>query len=138
MTLAESIARTAHAGQAEESTGDPYVLHLERVANLVEGEDAKAVAWLHDVLEDTEVTLAELDSYGFSDEIVDAVDTLTRKPGEAYADYIDYILATEDPLAIAVKLADLLHHLRPNCPERLRPRYLEAWKTLTGEEWQER
>jgi (p)ppGpp synthase/HD superfamily hydrolase len=137
MTLAESIARAAHVGQTEESTGDPYILHIERVANLVEGENAKAVAWLHDLLEDTSVTVADLERRGFSDEIINAVEVLTRKPTETYADYIEYVAKIGDPLAIAVKLADLRDHLRPNCPARLRPRYLKAWRTLTGEEWRD-
>jgi hypothetical protein len=50
--IAERIARVAHAGQKEESTGDDYIHHVERVAALVDGDDAKAVAWLHDVIED--------------------------------------------------------------------------------------
>jgi hypothetical protein len=37
-----------------------------------------------------------------------------------------------------VKLADLKDHFRPNCPARLRPRYENAWKTLTGEAWSSR
>jgi hypothetical protein len=83
------------------------------------------------------VDLDELGVLGFPEVVIEAVDVLTRKPTETYADYIEYIAKIGDPLAIAVKIADLRDHLRPNCPARLRPRYLKAWKTLTGEEWQE-
>jgi (p)ppGpp synthase/HD superfamily hydrolase len=132
LAKAEEIARRAHEGQIEESTGDPYIRHIERVVALVEGEDAKAVAWMHDVLEDTPMTDIQLIAEGIPEHIVDSVEILTRHGPESYADYIDYIKKIGDSLAIAVKIADLRDHLRPNCPERLRPRYEKAWTELTG------
>jgi hypothetical protein len=134
LLLAEDIAREAHAGQTEESTGDSYIKHVERVVDLVEGDDAKAVAWLHDVIEDSPNTADDLIARGMPMRIVAAVALLTRhERTETYADYIQNIKARGDPLAIAVKLADLKDHFRPNCPARLRPRYEKAWKTLTGQ-----
>jgi (p)ppGpp synthase/HD superfamily hydrolase len=137
--LAEDIAREAHAGQTEERTGDSYIKHVERVVDLVEGDNAKAVAWLHDVIEDSPNTADDLIARGMPIRIVAAVALLTRhERTETYADYIQNIKDRKDPLAIAVKLADLKDHFRPNCPARLRPRYENAWKTLTGEAWSSR
>lgn len=133
LAKAEEIARRAHEGQREESTGDPYIRHIERVVDMVQGEYAKAVAWLHDVLEDTNVTLIDLRCAGISDSVLNAVAALTHKDGRSYAEYIEHLKRWNDPLALAVKIADLRDHLRPNCPERLRPRYEKAWHVLTNE-----
>lgn len=120
---AERIARQAHWGQKEQSTGDDFIHHIERVVTLVDSPDEKAVAWLHDLLEDTPWTEFELLAEGVSARIVSAVVWLTRTPPFDYATYIDRLRDSGDALAIAVKIADLRDHLRPNCPERLRPRY---------------
>lgn len=131
--LAERIARQKHAGQTEESTGDEYIRHIERVVALVEGE-AKAAAWLHDVIEDTDTTAEYLLSAGISDRTVRAVLLLTRiKETETYAAYIERLNDSGDAVAIRVKIADLKDHLRPNCPPRLRPRYENAWSVLVTE-----
>jgi len=126
MELAENIARRAHADQLEESTGDPYILHIERVVGLVETDEQRAVAWLHDVIEDSSITAADLLALGVSEPIVEAVVLLTRQAGESYADYIQRLAGSANEIAIAVKLADLRDHLRPNCPGRLRDRYRKA------------
>lgn len=133
LSQAEGIARTAHEGQNEESTGDPYIRHIERVVDLVEGTDAKAVAWLHDVLEDTDIESDDLVKAGIPDNIVNAVMQLSRDPVRPYAEYIQDIKESDSYLAISVKRADLRDHLRPNCPERLRPRYEKGWSVLTDE-----
>lgn len=129
MTLAESIARRAHAGQTEESTGDPYIYHVQRVVALVQGDAAKAVAWLHDVIEDTAVTVVDLVSAGIALDVIEAVMLLTRTD-ETYAEYISTIQASANPLALAVKIADLHDHLRPTCPAQRRPRYERALQQL--------
>jgi hypothetical protein len=130
---AEAIARMAHAGQKDTVTGADYIEHVERVVALVDDPDAKVVAWLHDVLEDSlEFTVFHLLNAGIPQRIVDAVLLLTRQPPYDYASYIDAIKESGDVLAIAVKRADLIDHLRPNCPERLRPRYERAIETLGG------
>lgn len=131
--IAERIAREAHAGQKEASTGEDYIHHVERVVAMVEGEEAKAVAWLHDVIEDTNITIRDLCRAGLSDDVIDAVERLTRDVADSYyADYIEIIRACGSQVALAVKLADLRDHLRPNCPERLRPRYEKALAVLTA------
>lgn len=136
MTTAERLARHAHGGQVDK-VGEHYVDgHLTRVVGLVEGDDAKAVGWLHDVLEDTAMTAADLRAAGIPARVIEAVELLTRPPKGApdrgtYADYIAGLLrATDNPLALKVKLADLRDHLNPHCPERLRPRYERALEAL--------
>jgi len=133
LLIAEDIAREAHAGQTEESTGDSYIKHVERVVDLVEGAEAKMVAWLHDVIRDSAGTADDLLGKGLPIRIVRAVKLLTRSGSQSYDAYIGELRASDDPLAIAVKLADLKDHLRPNCPARLRPQYEDARRTLTGE-----
>ena len=135
ISIAERIARAAHRFQIEESTGDDYIRHIERVVALVEGDDAKAVAWLHDVLEDTPLMPFDLNQADIPQDILCAVVNLTHRKHETYAAYIRRLKDSDDPLALAVKIADLRDHFRPNCPVRLRPRYEKAWLVLTGEKW---
>lgn len=137
LAVAEAIARNAHAGQKCTVTGEPYIRHIERVVAMVDGDEAKAVAWLHDVLEDTDVTSRDLARAGLSDAVIDSVEDLTRSPDDSYSVYILSLVTQSRALARTVKLADLRDHIRPDCPARLRPRYLSAWLTLTGEEFGE-
>lgn len=130
LAIAERIARQAHANQKDTVTGDPYITHIERVVAMVP-DAAKAAAWLHDVVEDTFIALGDLHRAGISERVLNAVEVLTRQPNEMYSDYIDTVLHSGDEMALLVKLADLKDHLRPNCPERLRPRYERALAVLT-------
>ena len=83
MTLAEAIelARRAHAGQLDKA-GEPYIGHPLRVMSRVQGTSARMTAVLHDVAEDTSVTLADLRRLGCPDDVVTAVTALTRVRGE--------------------------------------------------------
>lgn len=131
LEVAKNVATLAHLGQKDTVTGEPYRLHVERVAGLVEGDDAKTVAWLHDVIEDSKITAEDLRHvYKLPERIVSAVVLLTRTPPYDYAEYIARLQASGDPLAIAVKLADLRDHLTPHCSGRLRPRYERALAIL--------
>jgi (p)ppGpp synthase/HD superfamily hydrolase len=126
LQLAERIARSAHANQFEESTGESYIHHVERVVAMVDSDEAKAVAWLHDVLEDSDYTSDDLRAAGISAPVITAVLYLTREEAVSYASYIEDLLLCGDALALTVKAADLRDHLRPNCPPTLRPRYEAA------------
>jgi|TARA_B100000035_G_scaffold305118_1_gene305582 (p)ppGpp synthase/HD superfamily hydrolase len=108
-----AIAAEAHAGQKDRA-GAPYILHPIRLMIQMDGNDAMISAVLHDVVEDSAWTLDDLRIEGFSDEVLNAVDSLTHrdKEGEDYWDYIKR--AGSDPIAIKVKLADLLDNLNPN------------------------
>jgi (p)ppGpp synthase/HD superfamily hydrolase len=94
----------AHAGQKDKA-GAPYILHPLRIMMKMENQDGMIAAMLHDVVEDSSVTLADLRAEGFSDEVIAAVDHLTRREGEAYEIFINRL--RHNPLAVKVKLADL-------------------------------
>ena len=115
-TLAEAIAlaATAHARQIDKS-GKPYILHPIRVmqACATHGEAVQMVAVLHDVVEDTWVTLTLLESMGFPAEIVSAVDAISQREGlETYFEYIKR--CSQNRMAALVKLADLEDNSRPD------------------------
>ena len=98
------IAATAHAGQ-QDKAGAPYILHPLRVM-LAQKEPAQRIAAvLHDVVEDTPWTLEQLRAEGFGDDVLRAVDALTKREGEDYFAFIDR--AGRDPVARTVKIADI-------------------------------
>lgn len=102
------IATRAHAG-ATDKGGAPYLFHPLRVMFAVSGEAAQIVAVLHDVVEDSSVTLEDLCRKGFSPEVVTAVDVLTRRCGESRLQAARR--ATKNPLARQVKLADVIDNM---------------------------
>ena len=97
------IAAAAHAGQVDKA-GQPYILHPIRVMLRVTGSHARMAAVLHDVVEDTPVTIDQLVGEGFPAEVVAAVRALTKLPGETRL--AAAARAAVDPIARAVKLAD--------------------------------
>ena len=117
MTLDKAlrIAVKAHRGQRE-GYGLPYAMHPIRIMLGMRRTDERIVALLHDVVEHSEWTLKDLRKAGFSGRIVRAVDRLTKRPGEAYDDYIARV--QPDRLARAVKIGDL----RDNLAQCLGPR----------------
>jgi (p)ppGpp synthase/HD superfamily hydrolase len=128
------LAVQAHHGQKDKS-GAPYILHPLRLMFQQKDEVAMAAAVLHDVVEDTPVTLEQLRQAGFSEEIVAAVACLTHDPQDSYEDYVAKIKT--NPVARAVKLSDLEDNMRlqrmPSLTEkdwaRLQ-RYHRAWQEL--------
>lgn len=102
--VAELIATRAHAGQTDKS-GSAYITHPARVVARLHTRREQMTGWLHDVVEDTDTTLADLTEAGLPAEVVAAVDALTRRPGEDPDTY--YGRVATDPLAVAVKHADL-------------------------------
>ena len=104
---AKRIAYEAHQGQADKA-GEPYILHPLHVAEQMVQEDEIIVALLHDVVEDSGVTLRDLRTQGFPHHVVDALSLLTHQEGVDYFDYIKIIKS--NPLATTVKLADLRHN----------------------------
>jgi len=103
-----AIAVGAHAGQRDKA-GRPYILHPLRVMHGCASDDERIVAILHDVLEDTEVTEADLRQAGFGDELIAALRCLTKAEGEHYADFIGRLMP--NPLARRVKTLDLLNNM---------------------------
>ena len=128
-------ALEAHAGQKEENDR-PYLLHPLRLMLRMDTEQEMAAAVLHDVVEDTDISLEDLRSEGFPEAVVSSVALLTHdKKKVSYRAYIERIAA--DPVARKVKLADLEDNLnvlrlaRLGVHETLRlKRYFEAWHTL--------
>ncbi|MDQ7779730.1 MAG: HD domain-containing protein [Planctomycetota bacterium] len=129
------IAARAHAGQVDKA-GAPYVLHPIRVMLRVQTVEQRIAAILHDVVEDTDVTLGDLRRKGFSLRVIAAVEALTRRSNEAYDDFVTR--ASKNAIAKRVKLADLednldmsrLPHPSPRDLHRLK-RYRRAKKRLS-------
>ena len=105
--LAFEIAKEAHAGQTDKA-GLDYILHPLQVAAEMTTDEEKAVALLHDIIEDTDVTANELLAKGLPDNVVEAVKALTKKHNQNYAAYLAGV--KKNRLATAVKLADLKHN----------------------------
>lgn len=107
LDLALKIATEAHKGQVDKA-GVAYIEHPKFVANLVNTEEEKIVALLHDVIEDTTVTLQDLKKYGFSKEVIEAIILLTKNKTVKYSEYIRNIKLNK--IARIVKIADLKHN----------------------------
>lgn len=86
---ARAIAVATHEGQTDKA-GAPYIGHVERVAAAVgaHGPDAVMTALLHDVVEDGELGLPELEAMGVPPQVLSAVDAVTKRPGEPYLDAV--------------------------------------------------
>jgi (p)ppGpp synthase/HD superfamily hydrolase len=131
------IAVEAHRGQRDRA-GAPYILHPLRMMLRVQTDAERMAAVLHDVVEDTAWTLDDLRARGFPAEVLEAVDALTRRPGEAYDAFVER--AAAHPVARRVKLADLednldlrrLDHVGPDDLERI-DRYLRAQRRLSAD-----
>lgn len=117
--LARAFA-IAHHGDQVDKCGMPYVGHLERVATFVEGwlspgfsTEVVVAAWLHDVVEDTDTTVGDVEA-AFGMRVGELVDLLTRRPHpeETHAEYIERVCA--DPDAVIIKIADVLDNMDPN------------------------
>jgi len=111
------LAADGHGDQVDK-LGEPYIFHPLRVAMSVDVSDLdanatdelRAIAVLHDVIEDTGVQPQEI-AASFGNRVVEALDALTRRDGEHYSDFIIRVAA--DPLAVRVKIADLLDNMDP-------------------------
>ena len=157
ITLAQTwqLACEAHAGQVEKN-GNPYYTHLAAVWKYTRaiGGDvyAQHAAILHDIVEDTPVTVDDLYALGYSWRVVEAVQALSKGKGEPNRDYVGRVIE-EGPRASIVKLADLYHNTEParlstlpkHTQDRLKYKYFHAIRrieealslpaTLTDEEY---
>lgn len=97
----------AHKDQRDKS-GMPYVFHPFHLAEQMEDEETTVVALLHDVIEDTDMTIDALRDMGFSERVISAIALMTHAPEVPYMDYVAKI--KNDPIARKVKLADLRHN----------------------------
>jgi (p)ppGpp synthase/HD superfamily hydrolase len=138
-TIEDAIAMAvdAHRGQTDKY-GQPYIMHVLGVAGRCRSIEEKIVAFLHDVVEDTDATFDDLRAKGFSERIITAVDALTRHNRESYDSFVERI--APNPLSRAVKLADLEDNMdvrrsnrpmKPKDAERLE-KYRKAWQYLAA------
>lgn len=135
-TLARAIALAAqyHEGQTDKG-GRPYIFHPLRLMLKALTEDEQIVAVLHDTIEDTDLTLDDLRRDGFSSEIVEAVDRLSRRDDETYHEFI--LRIKENRLAARVKILDIQDNMdltrikKPSDKDRKRlEKYSRALDTL--------
>jgi len=129
-----TIAVEAHRGQRDKF-GAPYILHSLRVMHRVQTETEKTVAVPHDVVEHTPWTFDCLKAEGFPDDILSALDCVTRREGETYDEFVKR--SATNTIARRVKLADLednmdlrrIPEITPKDLERL-AKYRKAWSAL--------
>jgi (p)ppGpp synthase/HD superfamily hydrolase len=141
------LAVEAHR-DGEDPPGEAYVVHVMRVMLAVSSADdahqderLRCVAMLHDTLERGGLSAKQLRDAGMPNAVVRAVKLLTHEKGTSYADYV--VKLAKDPLAKAVKLADLIDNadlrrvtFRPGKPKKDIPRlirYAASYKFLTGQ-----
>lgn len=120
LDLAREIAIKAHDGQFRWDGKTPYIAHPAAIAQAVidnwgglgecgSPEHAMAAAWLHDVVEDTPLTIADLRAQGIDEEILTAVDLLTKRDGEEYLQYLLRLRCNE--IARIVKIQDIKNNM---------------------------
>jgi len=121
------LARVKHSGQVDKS-GDDYIFHPVMVALECESTETKIVALLHDILEDTDATVEELSTLGFSQKIIDTLLLLTHDESLSYEDYVRRIKASGNKTAIEVKLADLTMNMDTDRLNGNKPPKYELYK----------
>ena len=129
-----ALAATAHEHQKDRA-GKTYILHPLRLMFRMNTELEMTAAVLHDVVEDTEWTLEALREEGFSEDVVFAVDCLTKREGEPYMSLIER--AKQSPIAVRVKIADLEDNMDAKRLDRFSvydadrlQKYHAAWRNL--------
>ena len=137
--VAMEIAMIAHEGQVDKA-GKPYIDHVARVVEMIrpwirsfylkDRHEALAAAWLHDVVEDTDVDVMQI-AHAFPGLVAVTVDVLTRREGEVYADYILRIARSTTLAAQIIKRADLYdNRFRGTLPASMEMRYDRALAIL--------
>lgn len=103
-----AIASKAHAGQVDKA-GQPYILHPLRLMLKFQHELERIIAVLHDVVEDSDVSLDDLKKIGFTQPVIEAIDCLSRRADESYEDFI--VRISSNALARKIKIEDLKDNL---------------------------
>ncbi|MDX2253970.1 MAG: GTP pyrophosphokinase [Pseudanabaenaceae cyanobacterium bins.39] len=111
LNLAIAIASKAHEGQFDKA-GKPYIAHPLHVMSQMTTLEEKIVAVLHDVVEDSDITIADLVRQGFPSIITEAIAAITKLEGEPYANYI--LRVKSNAIARQVKIADVMHNMDIN------------------------
>lgn len=105
--MALKLCFEAHKNQTDKS-GMPYVFHPFHLAEQMKDEETTIAALLHDVVEDTDYTIADLEKMGFPANVLEVLELLTHNDDTPYMEYVAKI--KDNPIAKAVKLADLEHN----------------------------
>lgn len=108
LETAISVAVEAHKGQVDKA-GNPYIYHCYRIMSKMTTEEEKIVAILHDTIEDSDLTIFDLGNYAFSNEVLEAIQLLTKTKTIPYSIYINNI--KNNDLATKVKIADLIDNI---------------------------
>ena len=119
----------AHRDQVDK-TDMPYVFHPFHLAEQMTDELTTVCALLHDVVEDTDYTLSDITEMGFPKEVTDALELLTHDPAVPYMDYV--AKAANNPIARAVKIADLKHN---SDLTRMEPDEIDEWALKRNEKY---
>ena len=103
------IACEAHQGQSS-INGEPYILHPLRLLIKAKSNEERIIAILHDVVEKTNISLADLKNKGFDQNIISSIDSLSRRRGESYVDYIGRLI--QNRISVKIKLLDLADNIK--------------------------
>lgn len=134
---AQNLVQKEFANKKDKG-GNPYLCHLEYVASHGRNEEEKIIGLLHDLLEDTKVTIEELKEMGFSFFILETLKILTRNKTSSYDEYIDQIINSHNESALYIKKIDLEHNMDfTRCPnldettrEKLQKKYTQNYSKI--------
>lgn len=130
IATARNFAQMAHRGQYRRDGATPYFNHVDGVARTVLPQTPEniATAYLHDVVEDTIYTLNDLSRIGMPGKVVDAINRLTKTKGIDYMMYLSSV--KNNPIARAVKIADINYNLNDTPTEKQKEKYKKALEYL--------
>lgn len=136
MTIENALrmAIDAHEGQ-KDLDGNPVILHPLTVGMMGRNREEMIAGFLHDVVEDTELTFEDLTARGVDEVIVEALRLLTHEKGMDYYDYVQRIIDSGNEVAIHVKQADLTHNLkrgRAGGHAKQVAKHEKAWQMIGG------
>ena len=104
-----TIACEAHQGQSS-INGEPYILHPLRLLIKAKSNEERTIAILHDVIEKTNISLADLKNKGFDQNIISSIDSLSRRRNESYIEYIKRLM--QNKISVKIKLLDLADNIK--------------------------
>ena len=104
-----TIACEAHQGQSS-INGEPYILHPLRLLIKAKSNEEKIIAALHDVIEKSNISLADLKNKGFDQNIISSIDSLSRRRSESYIEYIERLM--QNKISVKIKLLDLADNIK--------------------------
>jgi len=125
---AKQLCISAHQGQFRKDKTTPYHTHPIAVADMMDTEEEKIIAYLHDVIEDTIITGIELQNLGVRGDVLLDIYLLTKKPNQLYSNYL--LSLTSSSRATKIKIADMLHNMSCNPSDKQKAKYLKALPIL--------